>query len=187
MTDNQPNRPQVTTDPLGLKPGEIFWNNYRVISVIGKGGVSTVYKAENLQNKQFVAIKLLHAQKTRDEELVRRFIRECQTTTKLDHPHAIHIWEWGIDQTERPFMIIEYLAGETLARRIQKSNGLNFNKALEIMDQVCAAIQEAHSLGIIHRDLKPDNIMLTTHQGVDDWVKVCDFGIAKLEPDMNEE
>lgn len=187
MTENQSIRPQPASDPLGLKPGEIFWNNYRVISVIGKGGVSTVYKAENLQNKQYVAIKLLHAQKTRDVELVRRFIREAQTTTRLDHPHAIHIWEWGIDEGERPFMIIEYLSGETLAKRIQKSNGLNFNKALDIMEQVCAAIQEAHALGIIHRDLKPDNIMLTTHQGVDDWVKVCDFGIARLEPDATEE
>src|SRR5580658_6405708 len=126
MSEDQPNRQPVASDSLGLKPGEIFWNNYRVINVIGKGGVSTVYKAENVQTKQFVAIKLLHAQKTRDEELVRRFIREAQTTTMLDQPHAIHIWEWGIDQTERPFMIIEYLAGETLARRIQKSNGLNF-------------------------------------------------------------
>jgi serine/threonine protein kinase len=186
MTEKPPNPPSVSSDPLGLKPGEIFWNNFRVLNVIGKGGVSTVYKAENLQTKQYVAIKLLHAQKTRDEELVRRFIREAQTTTKLDHPHAIHIWEWGIDQSERPFMIIEYLAGETLAKRIQKSNGLNHNKALDIMDQVCAAIQEAHSMGIIHRDLKPDNIMLTTHQGVEDWVKVCDFGIAKLEPENEE-
>ena len=119
MTDNQPSRQPVTSDSLGLKPGEIFWNNYRVLNVIGKGGVSTVYKAENVQSKQFVAIKLLHAHRTRDEELVRRFIREAQTTTKLDHPHAIHIWEWGIDQNERPFMIIEYLAGETLSRKIQ--------------------------------------------------------------------
>jgi serine/threonine protein kinase len=187
MMENQPSRTPASSDMLGLKPGEIFWNNYRVLSVIGKGGVSTVYKAENLQTKQYVAIKLLHAQKTRDEELVRRFIREAQTTTKLEHPHAIHIYEWGIDQSERPFMIIEYLAGETLAKRIQKSNGLNYNKAVEVMDQVCAAIQEAHSMGIIHRDLKPDNIMLTTHQGVEDWVKVCDFGIAKLEPEFGEE
>ena len=181
MADNSPNRQHAATDNLGLKPGEIFWNNYRVVGVIGKGGVSTVYKGENLQTKQFVAIKVLHAHKTRDEELVRRFIREAQTTTRLDHPHAIHILEWGIDQLERPFMIIEYLGGDTLAKRIQKGNGLNYNKALDIMEQVCAAIQEAHSLGIIHRDIKPDNIMLTVHQGVDDWVKVCDFGIARLD------
>ncbi|GEM_PF-3111355 len=170
---------------MGLKPGEIFRNDYKVLQVIGKGGVSTVYKAEHLQSKQFVAIKLLHAGRAHDEELVRRFIREAQTTTRLDHPHAIHIWEWGIDQQDRPFMVIEFLAGETLARRIQKGNGLNYNNAVEIMDQICSAMQEAHSLGIIHRDLKPDNIMLTTHQGVDDWVKVCDFGIARLEPDAD--
>lgn len=182
MPDIEPQQPTSSADPLGLKPGEIFWNKYRVVGIIGKGGVSTVYRAENTETKEPVAIKVLHAQKTRDEELVRRFVREAQTTTKLEHPHAIKIYEWGIDQSERPFMIIEFLHGETLAKRIQKGGGLNYQKAVEIMEQICAAVAEAHSLGIIHRDLKPDNIMLTNHNGMEDFVKVVDFGIAKLEP-----
>jgi len=186
MSEYLPDDSQVGSDPSGLKPGETFWNNYRIISVIGKGGVSTVYKAETLDTTQIVAIKVLHAHRSRDEELVRRFVREAQTTTKLDHPHAIHIYEWGIDQHERPFMIIEYLSGETLSSRIRKGNGLSAKKAVEIMEQVCQAIGEAHHLGIIHRDLKPDNIMLTTQNGLEDWVKVVDFGIAKLEPSVAE-
>lgn len=181
MTDNEPVPTAAASDPLGLKPGEVFWNNYRVVGIIGKGGVSSVYKAENVQTKQLVAIKLLHAQKTRDEELVRRFVREAQTTSKLDHPHAIHIYEWGIDNQGRPFMIIEFLSGETLARRIQRTGGLHYQKAVEIMEQICAAVGEAHAMGIIHRDLKPENIMLTIHNGLEDFVKVVDFGIAKLE------
>ncbi len=181
MTDKDLTPPSVASDPLGLKPGEIFWNHYRVVGLIGKGGVSTVYKAEHVQNQQLVAIKLLHAQKSRDEELVRRFVREAQTTSRLDHPHAIRILEWGIDQHGRPFMIIEYLSGETLARRIHRTGGMHYQKAVEIMEQICAAVGEAHSMGIIHRDLKPENIMLTTHNGLEDFVKVVDFGIAKLE------
>lgn len=181
MSDNPPVSPSVSGDLSGLKPGEIFWNNYRVIGIVGKGGVSTVYKAERTDTKQLVAIKVLHASRSKDEELVRRFVRECQTTTRLEHPNAIKIYEWGIDNQERPFMIIEYLNGDTLAKRIQKGNGLNCNKAVEIMEQICSAIAEAHSLGIIHRDLKPENIMLTTHNGLEDFVKVVDFGIAKLE------
>src|SRR5688572_20055613 len=181
MSENQPTTPAISGESAGLKTGDIFWNNYRVIGVIGKGGVSTVYKAEKLDNKQVVAIKVLHANRSKDEELVRRFVRECQTTTKLEHPHAIKILDWGIDDLERPFMIIEFLSGDTLSKRIQRSNGLHHQKAVEIMEQICSAIAEAHSLGIIHRDLKPENIMLTTHNGLDDWVKVVDFGIAKLE------
>lgn len=181
MSDNPPGPSPVSSDPQGLKPGEIFWNNYRVSGLIGKGGVSSVYKAENIQSKQMVAIKVLHAHKTKDEELVRRFIRECQTTSKLEHAHAIHIFEWGIDQFERPFMVMEYLQGETLGKKVQKGPGLHYVKAVEIMEQVASAISEAHALGIVHRDLKPDNIMLTTHNGLEDWVKVVDFGIAKME------
>jgi serine/threonine protein kinase len=181
MSDNPPSPSPVFSDPQGLKSGEIFWNNYRISGLIGKGGVSSVYKAEHLQTKQLVAIKLLHAHKTKDEELVRRFVRECQTTSKLDHQHAIHIYEWGIDQFERPFMVMEYLQGETLGKRVQRSQGLHYVKAVEIMEQVASAIAEAHSMGIVHRDLKPDNIMLTTHNGLEDWVKVVDFGIAKME------
>jgi serine/threonine protein kinase len=186
MSDNQPTTPAISGESAGLKPGDIFWNNYRVIGVIGKGGVSTVYKAETVDNKQVVAIKVLHANRSKDEELVRRFVRECQTTTKLEHPHAIKILDWGIDDLERPFMIIEFLNGDTLSKRIQRSNGLHHQKAVEIMEQICSAIAEAHNLGIIHRDLKPENIMLTTHNGLEDWVKVVDFGIAKLETNDND-
>ncbi|MBI4533483.1 MAG: serine/threonine protein kinase, partial [Candidatus Melainabacteria bacterium] len=167
MADNEPSAPRISSDPVGLKPGEIFWNNYRVIGIIGKGGVSTVYKAENMQTKQLVAIKVLHAHKTHDEELVRRFVREAQTTSKLDEQHAIHIYEWGIDKSERPFMIMEYLSGETLTKRIQRGNGLNCGKAVEIMEQICSAVTAAHALGIIHRDLKPDNVMLITRDGLE--------------------
>jgi serine/threonine protein kinase len=181
MDSNLPTEPQVTRDAAGLKPGEIFWNNYRVISIIGRGGVSAVYKAENINNKEIVAIKILQAKRLSDEELVKRFVREAQTTTRLDHPNAIHIYEWGIDQFERPFMIMENLQGETLAKRIDRTKGLNYKKAIEIMEQICAAMSEAHSLGIVHRDLKPENIMLVNHNGVEDWVKVFDFGIARRD------
>src|SRR5271155_3050169 len=100
MDDNLP-KPQLIGDPIGLKPGEIFWDNYRVIGIIGRCGVSSVYKAENIDSKELVAIKILHAQKLRDEELVRRFVREAQNTIKLDDPHIVRIYEWGIDKLER--------------------------------------------------------------------------------------
>jgi len=188
MDEGQQLKPQSTGDPIGLKPGEVFWNNYRVINIVGRGGVSTVYKAENVQNKEIVAIKVLHTQKVRDEELVRRFVREAQNTMQLEEPHVVKIIEWGIDKLERPFMIMEFLSGETLSKRIERSRGLSFHKAVDIMEQVCSAIAEAHGKGIIHRDLKPENIMLTTAAGREDFVKVFDFGIAKKEPkDENEE
>lgn len=182
MDEGQQLKPQATGDPIGLKPGEIFWNNYRVINIVGRGGVSTVYKAENVNTKEIVAIKVLHTQKVHDEELVRRFVREAQNTMQLEEPHVVRIIEWGIDKLERPFMIMEFLSGETLSKRIERSRGLSFHKSVDIMEQVCSAIAEAHSKGIIHRDLKPENIMLTTAAGREDFVKVFDFGIAKKEP-----
>jgi serine/threonine-protein kinase len=181
MDDKQLPKSQLTSDPVGLKAGEIFWNNYRVVGIIGRGGVSSVYKAENIDTKEQVAIKILHAQKLRDEELVRRFVREAQNTIKLQNPHIVSIYEWGIDKLERPFIIMEFLQGETLAKRIERSNGLTYPKAVDIMEQICGAMIEAHAKGIIHRDLKPENIMLTSENGMEDWVKVFDFGIAKLE------
>lgn len=180
MDEKQPIKVQTQGDNVGLKPGEIFWNNYRIIGITGRGGVSTVYKAENINTKEIVAIKFLHAKRVRDEELVRRFVREAKTTTKLSHQNAIQVFDWGFDGQERPFMIMEFLQGETLSKRIQRSGGFNYKKAVEIFDQICDAVGEAHELGIIHRDLKPDNIMLVNHNGLDDWVKVFDFGIAKM-------
>ena len=186
MDDNQP-KPQMIGNPVGLKPGEIFWNNYRVIGIIGRGGVSSVYKAENVETKELVAIKILHSQKLRDEELVRRFVREAQNTVKLENPHVVRIYEWGIDKLERPFIIMEFLSGETLAKRIDRTNGLAYQKAVDIVEQICGAMMEAHAKGIIHRDLKPENIMLIAKEDApEEWVKVFDFGIAKMEVPEDE-
>ncbi len=187
MVDSDRNIARDTTGRSGLEADEVFNGKWRVLSVLGSGGVSTVYKARSLADDRLVAIKVISAGRMRDEELIKRFMREARMTSRLDHPNAVKVYEWGLDERERPFMVIEYLDGESLDRRIARHRGIRYKVALGIMQQICSAVSKAHSLGIIHRDLKPGNIMLICDELNAEMVKVVDFGIAKLETPAGDE
>jgi eukaryotic-like serine/threonine-protein kinase len=162
--------------------------HYRVLEVIGGGGMGMVYKAEDLKLGRRVALKFLPEELTSDPLSLRRFEREAQTASSLNHAnictiHAIEEYE-GL-----PFIAMELLEGETLRDRLAASGGgskaapLPLDEVLEISDQICSGLEAAHSKGIIHRDIKPANIFLT-RQGV---VKILDFGLAKLAASNDRE
>ena len=147
---------------------------YRIISILGKGGMGEVYLAEDTRLGRRVALKLLPSSFTNDAERLRRFEREARSASALNHPSILTIYE--IDSVDgRRFIATEYVDGETLRQR-QKHSPLKVGEVLEFGIQVASALAAAHQAGIVHRDIKPENIMLRS----DGYAKVVDFGLAKL-------
>jgi non-specific serine/threonine protein kinase len=147
---------------------------YRIIGMLGSGGMGNVYLAEDTTLDRKVALKFLPRQFTQDQDRLRRFEQEARAASALNHPNIITIYEVG-EWNGGHFIVTEYIEGETLRDRLQKG-ALPVNELLEIGTQAAGALSAAHSAGIIHRDIKPANIMVRA----DGYIKVLDFGIAKL-------
>ncbi len=162
-------------------------NNYEVVSLLGEGGMGTVYLALHPIMGRKAAIKVLKPELARDESLVMRFFNEARAANAIRHPNIIDIIDVGLlPEDNVPYMLMEFLEGESLATRLDRSRPLDVNTAVEIASQTASALAAAHSKGIVHRDLKPDNLFLVPDEmvGGGERVKVLDFGIAKLRDDM---
>jgi serine/threonine protein kinase/formylglycine-generating enzyme required for sulfatase activity len=155
----------------------------RLLSLLGKGGMGEVWLAEDTQLSRKVAVKLLPAQFTRDDERVRRFAQEARAASALNHPNILTIHEIG-QALNTHYIVMEYVEGETLRRRLASApqQKLNPAEALAIAIQIAEALVAAHEAGIMHRDIKPENIMLRR----DGYAKVLDFGLAKLAEGRRE-
>jgi eukaryotic-like serine/threonine-protein kinase len=163
-------------DPL---PGRVIAGNFRIEKLIGAGAMGNVYRAEQLSLNKAVAVKVLHHHLMSDDKLVARFKREAKSASLLNHPNSIQIIDSGQDGDGLLYIAMELLVGRDLAQVIRDDFPLPLPRVVRIMTQVFAALDEAHAQGVIHRDLKPSNIMLVERRGEKDFVKVCDFGIAK--------
>ena len=175
---------------LQLKPGVIILERFRVVEHLGRGGMGSVYKVEDIETCTMFALKFLHKQQTNDATW-RRFDIEAKTANKLDHPNLIKVHESGLLPDGQPFFIMDLVPGESLAHILKARGRLTLNQAVKLFIQVGFALSYAHANGVIHRDIKPSNIMLQkqgndTSLGV---VKVVDFGIAKLtgQDEFNEQ
>jgi eukaryotic-like serine/threonine-protein kinase len=155
--------------------------HYRIVSVIGAGGMGEVYLAEDTKLRRKVALKVLAADFTRNEDRLRRFEQEAQAASALNHPNILTIHEIGSD-ADAHFIATEFIEGETLRHRIVRS-GMTIRDVLEIAGQVAGALAAAHSAGIVHRDIKPENVMIRP----DGYIKVLDFGLAKLTEEKTVE
>ena len=155
-------------------------NRFRIEKRIGVGGMGDVFVAQQTEMGRRVAIKLLRQALSTDPEQVERFKREAQAASKLSHPNTIIVHDFGQDRDGTLFLAMEYLDGRTLADVIESDGAIASERAVHLMSQVSGSLEEAHGQGIIHRDLKPENIFLTKRGGTPDFVKVLDFGIAKL-------
>jgi eukaryotic-like serine/threonine-protein kinase len=163
-------------DPM---PGRVIGGNFRIDKLIGAGAMGNVYKALQVSLNKPVAVKILHFHLHRDERLVARFKREAKSASLLNHPNSIQIIDSGEDSDGTLYIAMELLTGRDLAQVIRDDFPLPLLRIGRIMSQVFNALDEAHAQGVIHRDLKPSNIMLIERRGEKDFVKVCDYGIAK--------
>ncbi|CAM6000373.1 unnamed protein product [Sphagnum balticum] len=169
----------VTDDPL---IDMTLADKYLVISEIGRGGMSVVYKGKHTLMDRIVAIKMLQQQLLEDQMSTKRFQQEAQAVSHLSHPGIIGVHDYGIAPTGQPYLVMDYLVGESLSDLIKREHSMPEKRAIGIFMQACDALDHAHKKGVIHRDLKSSNIMLVESEGKTDVVKVVDFGIAKLTP-----
>ncbi len=166
---------------MPLQLGHVIDGKYRIVRLIGEGGMGEVYEGENLRIKRRVAIKLLHAGVASNTEMVQRFEREAQVAGTVGNDHILEILDLGALPDGERYMVMEFLDGETLTDRIKTHGRLLANDAVGLVRQVLEGLGAAHGAGIVHRDLKPDNIFILREKaGVRDYVKIIDFGISKF-------
>ena len=164
--------------------GQVLDGKYQMTRELGRGGMGAVYLATHLGTERPVAVKVIAPQFMERAEFVERFRREARAAGRLRHPNVVDVTDFGFAETKKgqvAYLVMEYLDGCTLGEILDEEKNLPVTWSLDILEQVCSAVQEAHEQGIIHRDLKPDNIWLEPNQRGGYTVKVLDFGIAKLE------
>lgn len=177
-------------EPLEEAPdkfiGTTLSDRYEIIELAGKGGMSAVYRARHLLTQKTVALKLMHSYLLTDNQAVRRFHQEAKAASRLQHPNAISVQDLGVTDDGQPYLVMDYLEGWSLSEVIKLAGKIDVDRALHIFSQACGALAHAHENSIIHRDLKPSNIMLIRSDEDSDFVKVVDFGIAKIMPEGGE-
>ncbi|MBP6841283.1 MAG: serine/threonine protein kinase [Kofleriaceae bacterium] len=172
--------------------------NYKLLKILGRGGMGTVYAGEHVYIKKPVAVKVLHPQFARYPEAVNRFLREARAASSINHPNIVDVTDFGLLPDGVVYFVMEFLEGVSLEDVIEREGAVELHRALNVANQISHALEAAHHAGVIHRDLKPDNIMLLQRPGrrdlvkmaqdqivmekerTYDFVKVLDFGIAKI-------
>src|SRR5580700_8477120 len=170
-------------DPL---IGRTLPGGYRVTHLVGVGGMGRVYCAEQVTLARTVAVKVMHPSLGEEEQTAARFLNEARAASRLSHPNSVAIYDFGRTDDRRPYIVMEYLRGRDLARVVADDGPLPVARLAGLLHQTLAALEEAHALGIVHRDLKPDNLVLEPLKSGRDFVKVVDFGLAKILESDNE-
>ena len=161
--------------------GQVVDGRYKIRKLLGRGGMGVVYEAEAIRlGKRPCAIKVLLPEFTRNETVVARFEREAEVAARIKHPNVVEIFDTGQTASGLGYIAMELLVGETLDRTLKSAGPLPWPRVQKILVQVCRALAVAHNRGVIHRDIKPENIFRCNVEDDEDFVKVLDFGIAKL-------
>jgi serine/threonine protein kinase len=153
---------------------------YTILELVGIGGMGKVYRAEQTTLRRTVAVKVIHPHLLGDESTSARFITEARAASQLNHPNSVGVIDFGKTNDGQLYLVMEFLRGKDLARVAYDDGPLPFDRIIDVLRQACAALAEAHHLGIVHRDLKPENIVLEPMRSGGDFVKVVDFGLAKM-------
>jgi serine/threonine protein kinase len=165
--------------PAEALVGAVLGGRYQIERLIGEGGMGAVYQAEHTHMRKRVALKVLHPEMGRLAEVVARFEREAMAAANIEHPNVAGATDFGKLDDGSFFLVLEYVEGASLREAITKGP-LELGRAIHIVRQMASALSRAHALGIVHRDVKPENIMLVEREGDSDFVKMLDFGIAKV-------
>src|SRR5579872_6070880 len=155
---------------------------YEVLRLIGRGGMGSVWEGRHASLGTRVAVKFIDHEYADSEEAKARFVTEARAAAAIESKHAIQIFDHGVTDDGRPYIVMELLVGEALDKRIERLGTLSLGETARILLHVCRALQRAHEAGVVHRDLKPENIFLVRTPDDDDEIaKVLDFGIAKFK------
>ncbi|MCP4444389.1 MAG: serine/threonine protein kinase [Myxococcales bacterium] len=171
--------------PVGERRGADPWlgrlvdSRYRVEEILGRGGMGVVYKIKHQRMGKIAAMKVLHSEMAKNPEVVARFQREAEAVSRLAHPNTVQVFDFGTAEGAL-YLVMEYVRGQDMGALIDRDGAMSFKDAAPLLGQICGSLEEAHDLGVVHRDLKPENLLVSrTHSG-QDFVKVLDFGLAKL-------
>jgi eukaryotic-like serine/threonine-protein kinase len=164
-----------------LGVGEVIADKYRIIRLLGEGGMGAVYEGENVRIRHRVAIKVLHAAVANNREVVDRFEREAQVAGQAGSEHIVEVLDMGELPNGQRYTVMEFLDGESLAARVDSGGAMTVSELVPCMLQLLDGLAAAHDAGIVHRDLKPENVyLLRSRGGTRDFVKILDFGISKF-------
>jgi eukaryotic-like serine/threonine-protein kinase len=168
---------------MSLEIGQLIEGKYRIIELIGEGGMGAVYLGENVRIQRKVAIKVLHGAYSSNVEVAQRFEREAQAAGRIGNDHILEVLDLGELPGGDRFMVMEHLDGETLAHRIKRLGRMSPQQVAPLAKQMVTGLAAAHAAGIVHRDLKPENIFILKEKaGKKDYIKIIDFGISKFQP-----
>jgi serine/threonine protein kinase len=167
-----------------VQPGDraTLDGRYRLVTLLKTGGMGEIYAAEHIHTHRRVAVKILREPWCRDRVTHERFRREAQGTSRIIHEHVVEILDFGVSAEGTRYLVMELLYGEDLQTTLRRERRLPLRRAANILLQVCAGLGAAHEAGIVHRDLKPGNCFRAGFHGVEDFIKLVDFGIAKRLP-----
>jgi serine/threonine-protein kinase len=176
----------MTTDSEVPPSQGLVAGKYQLVRMIGRGGMGSVWEARHASLGTSSAIKFIEAEYADSQEARSRFDKEAKAAATIQSKHAIQIYDHGVTDDGKPYIVMELLQGEPLDKRIERLGRLSLQETAKIIQQVCRGLARAHERGIIHRDLKPENIFLVrTADDDDDTAKVLDFGIAKMNSEQN--
>ena len=180
-----PAEAETAADPF---VGTVIANKYRIVKLLGEGGMGCVYVAEQQLGTSVrkVAVKTLHKHLSTDPQVKARFTREVGTIAQLEHPNTIQVFDFGAMEDGTLYIVMELVQGKSVQEILEKDGPISPPRVENILRQVTGSLEEAHGHGIIHRDLKPDNVVLCERAGQKDWVEVLDFGIAKRADETDE-
>lgn len=173
-----PGPDQGDSDPEHI--GRIIDGRYRILQLIGRGGMGSVYKAEHVGIRRIVALKLLHSSLAQLPEVARRFEREAFAIGRIEHPNCVNVSDFGRLEDGSLYLVLEYLEGHSLGDELAETTRIEPHRALRILRHVLRGLGHAHDNEIVHRDVKPENVLLVPQEGDPDFAKILDFGIAKL-------
>ncbi|MEO7111263.1 MAG: protein kinase [Polyangiaceae bacterium] len=177
---------QVQKDSDDPLIGRTLPGGYVILELVGIGGMGRVYRAEQTTLGRTVAVKIVHPHLVGEESAVARFITEARAASRLNHPHSVAVIDFGKTSDGQLYLVMEFLRGRDLSRVAYEEGPLAFRRVVDILKQVLEALGEAHHLEIIHRDLKPENIIIEPLRAGGDFVKVVDFGLAKMQEAQNQ-
>ena len=165
---------------MSLATGTLIDGKYRIVRILGEGGVGIVYVAEHIFLKKQFALKLLRAEMAQYPEVAARFEQEARATSLVEHENIVRVTDFGRTPTGEPYLIMELLSGRPLSDDLYHNPKIHRDRAIWIVEQVLRGLQAAHAAGIVHRDLKPENVLIANRPDGSELVKVVDFGIAKV-------